>query len=227
MATVHAMSDSDSARVSAAVTAAEAHTAGEIVTIVSAHSDTYADIAMLWSALVGLLALLALSLIPDFYLGIYDRMTGSWVQQWTPRAVFAVALLVASLKFMGMWLLQLWPPLRLALVPSPVKHMRVRAKAVTCFKVGAERRTQGRTGVLIFLSLRERRAEIVADEAIAAKVAPEVWGAAMVAMLAEIRQGRIADGMIAAVEKVGTVLAEHFPVAEGDINELPDRLIEV
>jgi len=35
------------------------------------------------------------------------------------------------------------------------------------------------------------------------------------------------DGIIAAVERVGAVLAEHFPRAEDDVNELPDRLIEV
>ena len=131
------------------------------------------------------------------------------------------------LKFAGMWLLQLWRPLRLFLVPGPIKHERVRARAIMCFKVGAERRTHGRTGILIYLSMAERRAEIVADEAIAAKVAPEVWGDAMAAMLAHIREGNIADGMIAAIDKVGVVLAEHFPLAEGDTNELPDRLIEV
>ena len=126
-----------------------------------------------------------------------------------------------------MWLLQLWRPLRLLLVPGMVKHERVRARAITCFKVGAERRTHGRTGILIYLSMAEHRAEIVADEAIAGKVAPEVWGEAMAAMLAQLREGRIAEGMIAAIDKVGDVLAEHFPIAEGDTNELPDRLIEV
>ena len=94
-------------------------------------------------------------------------------------------------------------------------------------RIGAERRTHGRTGILIYLSMREHRAEIVADESIATKVDPGVWGDAMVAMLAELKQQRTADGMIAAVERVGAVLAEHFPRAEGDVNELPDRLIEV
>jgi putative membrane protein len=42
-----------------------------------------------------------------------------------------------------------------------------------------------------------------------------------------LREGRVAEGMIAAIDKVGAVLAEHFPLAEGDTNELPDRLIEV
>lgn len=221
------LSEADHQRVSAAVSAAEAASAGEIVTIVTLQSDSYADIALLWSAFAAFLAITALSLAPDFYLGLYDRLTGGWVQQWHPRQVFAVALFVGSLKFAGVWLLLLWQPLRLFLVPRNLRHARVRARAVTCFKVGAERRTTGRTGILIYLSLRERRAEIVADEAIASKVAPEVWGAAMAAMIGPIREGRMADGMIAAVEQVGAVLAEHLPRGTGDQNELPDRLIEV
>jgi putative membrane protein len=75
--------------------------------------------------------------------------------------------------------------------------------------------------------MREHRAEILADQAIAEKVEAEVWGDAMAAMLVEIKQGRIADGMIAAVDEVGKVLAEHFPRAQDDRNELPDRLIEL
>ena len=75
--------------------------------------------------------------------------------------------------------------------------------------------------------MAERRAEIIADEAIAAKVGPEVWGDAMHALLTEVRQGRVADGMVAAVEQVGAVLSQHFPRGADDVNELPDRLIEV
>lgn len=227
MTRISAMSDDDRARVGAAVSAVESRTAGEVVTIVTDQSDSYAEVALLWSILVAFLALAALAIAPEFYLGIYDRLTGGWMQEWHPRGIFAVALVVASLKFAGMWLLQLWRPLRLLLVPGMVKHERVRARAITCFKVGAERRTHGRTGILIYLSMAEHRAEIVADEAIASKVAPEVWGEAMAAMLAHLREDRIADGMIAAIGKVGEVLAEHFPIAEGDTNELPDRLIEV
>ena len=227
MTTITPMSDSDRERVSAAVAAAESASAGEIVTILAQGSDDYADVALAWSAFVGLLALTALMALPDFYLGIYERITGGWVHEWTPRAVFGVALLVTTLKVAGMWLILLWRPLRLWLTPAPIRHRRVRGRAVNAFKIGAERRTHGRTGILIYLSLAEHRAEIVADEAIASKVAPEVWGDAMAAMLAELKQDHLADGLIAAVAKVGEVLAEHFPRAEDDQNELPDRLIEV
>lgn len=227
MADLAPMTDAERARVSDAVAAAESRSAGEIVTILADRSDGYGDVALVWSAGAGLLALAVLTIAPDFYLGIYERLTGGWVHEWTPRAVLAVAALAVSLKFVGMWLLMLWRPLRLSLTPKAIRHRRVRARAVTCFKVGAERRTHGRTGVLIYLSLAEHRADIVADEAIAALVAPEIWGDAMAAMLTELKQGRLADGLIAAVSRVGTVLAEHFPRHENDVNELPDRLIEV
>ena len=68
-------------------------------------------------------------------------------------------------------------------MPGFIKAARVRARAEACFKIGAERRTHGRTGILIYVSLAEHRAEIVADAAIAGKVSPEVWGEAMAALL--------------------------------------------
>lgn len=227
MAQTPTMNSEERHLVSQAVGAAEEKTAGEIVTILADLSDSYHDVALFWSAAAAFLAIGVLAIAPDFYLGLIDRVTGEWETAWHPGKLLALALTVGVAKFIAMWLLQLWRPLRLFLVPAPVKHARVRARAVTCFKVGAERRTHGRTGILIYLSLAEHRAEIVADEAIAAKVAPEVWGEAMAAMLAHLREGRTAAGLVAAVERVGAVLAEHFPRAEDDRNELPDRLIEV
>lgn len=227
MATKFILTDADRDAISAAVAAAEDNTAGEIVTIMADRSDQYHDVALWWCAFVALLALAWLGWFWPFYLGLFDRFTGQWQTEWHPGQVLGLALIVAVLKFIGMYLILLWRPLRLALVPGPLKHRRVRERAVTSFKIGAERRTHGRTGVLIYLSLAERRAEIVADEAIAAKVASEVWGAAMASLVGEIRAGRAGNGLVLAIAAVGEVLAEHFPRAEDDINELPDRLIEV
>ena len=154
-------------------------------------------------------------------------MLGLWDHDWTPRQVLGIALTVAVLKFLGMLLILTWQPLRLLLTPAPIKSARVHARALTCFCIGAEGRTTGRTGVLIYLSLAEHRAEIIADEAIASKVSPEVWGDAMHALLAPLRAGQAGEGMVAAIGKVGAVLAEHLPRADDDENELPDRVIEV
>ena len=70
------LSEEDHARVSEAVSAAEAQTSGEIVTILTQRSDGYADVALAWSVLVAFTAIVVLSLFPDFYLGLFDRLTG-------------------------------------------------------------------------------------------------------------------------------------------------------
>lgn len=221
------LSAADHTRISAAVAQAEAQSAGEIVTILSPRSDSYNDVALVWSAGIALLALGVVATFAPFYLVLIDRVLELWDQHWTPRQVLGLAATIASLKFIGMWLIMLWQPMRLTLTPAGLKHARVRDRAVMLFKVGAERRTTGRTGVLIYLSQAEHRAEIVADEAISSQVSPEVWGAAMAAMLPHLKRGDAASGLCAAIEQVGAVLAQHVPRAADDKNELPDRLIEV
>jgi len=210
-----------------AVTRAEESSAGEILTVLADRSDGYSDIALAWSALAAFTAITFLAVFPNFYLGMLDTALGKWNSEWSAGAIFAIAASVGILKFLGTWLFQLWQPLKFLLIPGPIKTARVHDRAVALFRVGAERRTHGRTGILIYLSMREHRAEIVADEAIADKVSPDVWAEAMAAMLMHLKEGRVADGMVAAVEQVGQVLAEHFPRAEDDVNELPDRLIEL
>ena len=74
---------------------------------------------------------------------------------------------------------------------------------------------------------REHRAEIVGDEAITAVTTPETWGEAMTALLTQVKAGRPGDGIVAAVELIGDVLAEHFPKSGDDTNEIPDKLIEL
>ena len=96
------------------------------------------------------------------------------------------------------------------------------------FKAGAERRTVGRTGILIYLSMGEHRAEIVADEAITEVTTPETWGEAMAALLAEVKAGRPGDGIVAAVEHDRRGAGRAFPASSAtDTNEIPDKLIEL
>ena len=136
-------------------------------------------------------------------------------------------MVLAVLKFTAVLLILKWMPLRLALTPGATKSRRVRRRAIGIFKAAAERRTVGRTGILIYLSMAEHRAEIVADDAITKVTTPETWGDAMTALLVEVKQGKMGDGIVAAIERVGVVLAEHFPRSATDTNEIPDKLIEL
>jgi putative membrane protein len=222
-----AMSEADHIRVSDAVHAAEAGTSGEIVTIVADHSDRYLDLALWWSAGFTILMLTLLALFPESYDKLSALVTGGWLVETDFADGTRIALALAIISFGLARLLMQFVPIRLAFTPGIVKARRVRRRAVRYFKAGAERRTVGRTGILIYLSLKERRAEIVADEAIHGAVAEEEWGKAMADLIEEVSKGRVADGMIAAIADVGLILAQHFPRSDDDRNELPDRLIEL
>jgi putative membrane protein len=224
---VSQVTEADHALVTAAVAAAEHHTSGEIVTIVTDLSDHYEDIGLAWASATAFIALIWYSLFPDFYLRILGWITGGWLHEYSTSEYLALLIAAVALKWIGTWLIMKWMPLRLALTPKYIKLARVRARAVTMFKVGTEAKTVGRTGVLLYLSMKEHRAEIVADEEIAKLVAPEVWGDAMVALLDRVKVGQPGEGMAEAVRQMGIVLAEHFPKGSENPNELPDRLIEL
>jgi putative membrane protein len=221
------LTDEDRAKVSAAITAAEANSNGEIVAVATPISDAYHDVALHW-ALVPLFAVLAWAAWrPTALTWWYNFLFGGWSPDPTLGQLLTLLMFFAALKFTVALLILKWMPLRLALTPGATKHRRVRRRAIVAFKAAAERRTIGRTGVLIYLSLAERRAEIVADEAITKVTTPETWGEAMAALLVEVREGRYGDGIAAAVERVGAVLSEHFPRSATDTNEIPDKLIEL
>ncbi|MEP6982616.1 MAG: TPM domain-containing protein [Sphingomicrobium sp.] len=221
------LSDADRQKVSAAIAAAEANSNGEIVAVATPISDPYHDVALHW-ALIPLFAVLAwAALRPTALVWWYNFLFGGWSPDPTLSQLFTLLMFFAALKFTVALLILKWMPLRLLLTPAATKHRRVRRRAVTVFKAAAERRTAGRTGILIYLSMAERRAEIVADEAILKVTDDHTWGEAMTALIAEVREGRPGDGITAAIERVGVVLAEHFPRSAGDINEIPDKLIEL
>ncbi len=210
-----------------AVSEAENATSGEIVTVLADRSDSYADVALLWAAGAAFTVMSLFAAFPLPFLDLWDLLIGGWGHAWTTGELASMVIALGLAAFLGFLLIQQWEPLKFFLIPGPTKTIRVHNQAVRQFKVGTERRTTGRTGVLLYLSMREHRAEIVADESIATKVPAEVWGEAMGDMLALIRKGQIAEGLAVGIRDVGFVLAEHFPRGAQDVNELPDRLIEV
>ena len=217
----------DHAKVSAAIAAAEATSDGEIVAVATSLSDSYHDVALHWAvlAMIGVLAWAAIC--PSCLRWWFDLFFGGWRPEPTLGQLLTMLMVLAVLKFTAVLLILKYMPLRLLLTPGATKTRRVRRRAISIFKAGAERRTVGRTGILIYLSMGEHRAEIVADEAITKVTTPETWGEAMAALVADVKEGRPADGIVAAIEQVGVVLATHFPRSSADTNEIPDKLIEL
>jgi len=221
------LSAEDHAKVTAAVTAAEAHTSGEIVTVVARQSDRYHDVALHWGVLAMLLVLALLAVFPGVAEAIHLRLIDGWAEQVPASSLYTIALVLMAATFLLARLIFAPLALRMALTPGATKTRRVRAKAMQLFRTGTEKRTVAATGVLLYLSLAEHRAELIADEAIHIRVDADVWGHAMASLIAHVKDLRPGDGMAAAVGEIGVVLAEHFPRSDDDTNELPDRLIEL
>lgn len=221
------MTAEDHAKVSAAIALAEGRSDGEIIAISADSSDSYHDVGLHYAVLAAFVLLGIFAAAPQCLEGFYRLVAGDWSLAPSLREMLTLVLILALAAFLVVLFALKWMPLRMALTPGSTKTRRVRRRAIMLFKTGAERRTIGRTGILIYLSMAEHRAEIVGDEAITAVTTPETWGEAMTALLTHVKAGRAGDGIVAAVELIGGVLAQHFPKSSADTNEIPDKLIEL
>lgn len=218
----------DHEAVAQAIRDAEARTDGEISVVVAPESDTYADAVLHWALLFALLPLAIFATFPDLLHWATQFLNEPWGDDAPPLRLVVLLLLLKTVgAFLIAWAVFRLPRVRVAITPHATRVRRCRRRAIMLFQVGTERRTVSRTGVLLYLSLAERHAEIVADESIQTRIGGEEWGDAMVALLDGIRAGRPGDGMAAAVAKIGDVLARHFPYTGTDPNEMPDRLIQL
>jgi putative membrane protein len=201
------ISQIDRERIADAIRAAEAKTSGEIFCVIARHASDYRLVPLAWAAAVALVVP-----APLIYLTL-----------WPASVIYVVQLIVFIAAALGLSL----PEIRFHIVPRRTQHERAHLQAMQQFFAHGLHHTQNRTGVLIFASVAERYAEIVADAGINEKVTPHVWDQAVAALIAGIKQGRATDGFVAAIEQCGAVLAEHFPPGALNRDELPDKLVEI
>ncbi|MCB5174598.1 MULTISPECIES: TPM domain-containing protein [Microvirga] len=199
------ISADDYARLDGAIRDVEDQTAGEIVVVVAGQASEYRSIPLLWALLGALLTPWPLI----------------WFTAMGPTRIFLVQLAVA----LGLSILLSWPKRRHALVPGSIKRTRAHEAAAREFLSRGLTRTRERTGVLIYVALAEHHAEILADTGIADRVEPRVWQDIIAGLTAEIREGRLVDGLVAAIGQAGAILAQHAPPRFDDADELPNKVI--
>src|SRR3974377_90272 len=184
------ISEQDKKRISTAIRSAESKTSGEIVCVLAQSSSDTTALPILLAALVALALpwlLVAFTAMPV-------------------HRILALQVFV----FFVLWVFLCLPSVRVALMPRAARRAVAHRVAMEQFSIRGIARKKERSGILIFVSLAEHYARIIADEGIAARVPQSEWQEAVDVLVAHTRSGRIADGFITAIEKSGKGLPMNF-----------------
>jgi putative membrane protein len=225
------LSDSDKARISAAITEAENETSGEIFCVVAKEVSLYREVPLLWAAVASFL-------IPPLLVlaGLHRLALASIFSSWTDESARAMeGLILRALStyglvqagiFLCVTLIMALPSVRRVFTPGALRHHRVLQAARRHFVAAGAKLSDAEPHILIFASLADRRVELVAHDAIHQAVGEGPWNAAVAAVVAGMKVGRPADGIVKAVEICGAALAQHFPPDGPAKNHLPNTVLE-
>ena len=84
--------------------------------------------------------------------------------------------------------------------------------------------TKNRNGVLLFFAPKTQRFAVIGDQGIHEKCGQTFWDDIRALMSERLKAGHYTDAVVAAVQRIGELLAKHFPRDPGDINELPNQV---
>lgn len=203
----------DHARIAEAIRMAEAETSGEIYAVLARSSDDYFFAA----GFVATCGILIASVIAAFLAHWY------WFDIRLP--MFGLAVLAAFLT--AMLVLWFFPAVRMLLVPRRIRYKRAHLNALQQFLARNVHITEHRTGILLFVSMAEHYAEVIADAGIHARVEQDEWNAIVATLIHHASRAQVAEGFVLAIGQAGLLLEKHFPAGADNINELDDHLIEL
>ena len=227
------LTGADRARIESAVRAAETRTQGEIYCVVANESSDYREVTVAWAAIFALAA-------PAILLAAGIQITAPALlnDSWTAAQMTSAAESAARMALMGAILLQgalfigvailinALAPLRRFMTPKSLKAERVGKRAREQFLARNLAATRARTGVLIYVSVREKMAELIPDDGVSSKVDQHAWDAAMAALVLGLKHKRPAEGFENAIARIADILAAHVPAGTGDNpNELSDSVL--
>lgn len=201
------LSEEDKTEIAGAVHEAEAGTSGEIVFALSDASAHYHH-ELLQGAIIGMVAVAAI------YLALPLQHTIG-ILLWMQLVSFAV--FYAALPHL---------PLRRWVIPAREMDIRVHEAAFIEFYSSGLYRTRESNGILIYLSVFERRVVVVGDRGIHEKLGEQHWDEVRNKIIEGIRQGKAREGICSAIRSCGEALAKHFPHQPDDVNELPDQVVD-
>jgi len=212
------LSDSDIRKLTQQIEEIEAASHAEIVTVVAQRSDSYRYIPLLWAALVSLA-------VPGFYYLIVEIGYNNWTTDAAylrDMPLIYAAQVVVFLLLSSLFQIQ---AVQMLLIPKSVKHRRAHRQALQQFMQHRVHWTQDRSGILLFVSVAEHYVEIVPDKAVAEKIDSAQWQQAVDRFVAQIKQGKVAEGFSQALNDCSALVTEHLPRTQQSKNELGNHLI--
>jgi putative membrane protein len=211
------LNDSERARIEACVREVETTTSGEIVPMVVTASYHYPMAAMIGALILGLLIAAAATVV----IGIQRAWEGFGLfDLWIFPAVFAVSFLLLH------ELIKRVPGLKRLFITAGEIGDEVEEAALTSFYRQRLNNTRDKTGILVFVSVFERRAVVLADEGINARVDPGTWKEIVDTIIQGIRQKLQGEAICQAVRRCGEIVQDKFPRKPDDTNELRNLIVE-
>jgi len=188
----------------------ELKTAGEIRLMIVGRSSTIGHVwFQIWTLLTGMTALI-FWLERDFFIFHADV----WFWPVILLVYYFAAIQLAKL-----------PGLQRLFIPRDDMESQVWSRAELEFQREGLNQTQGRTGILLFLSLMEHQAVVIGDKPIAAKLQQSTWDEVIDLVLVGGKTGDWVGQLEKALRLCGGVMATHFPIGTVDHNELSNLVI--
>ncbi len=204
-----------------AVSRAERNTSGEIVPVIASVSGRYDRAEDVFGVLFGMLLLT----ISWLYTQELTPIAGQWEGEMTTVITLPCALAIIFFGFMlGALLASFFPVLRLIFISKKEMQEDVERSAQQAFHQFRIRGTEGATGVLIYISLYEQNVRVLGDEVISAKLKQEDWDNVCNLVVEGMKSREPTEKLVEAIEHCGQLLSNHFPIADDDQNELPNKL---
>lgn len=206
-------SQTDREQIAAAIKKAEGRTAGEIVPFVVEQSDDYEIAWWRGGMCLSLSVILALLLLREF------------TSLWLNLGVAQIVILILGAQAVGMVAVYFTPALKRFFAGQRLLDLRVTQRAAEAFVAEEIFRTKDRTGILIFLSLLERKVIVWGDVGINAKIEQHEWNEVVQLIISGMRAGQPSRALIAAIEKCGELLHREGVIPRpDDTDELTDAL---
>jgi putative membrane protein len=203
----HFLSEAEKQMVEERIENAERRTSGEIVLMVAPTSYHYPYAGLLGSSLLSILFSVGVSLL-------FAKES-----MWFFLSAF-ILLFILTHEIFRRFLF-----LKRPFISSRDITAEVEEAAVMAFYRSGVNRTAEHTGILLYISLFERRVRVIADQGINGKVEQSVWQEIAGIVSCGFREKKHAKSLALAVDRCGDILAEHFPRKAGDINELSNTVI--